>query len=132
MKRLLSKTLGILLSVTLMVSFIPGMTVLAAEDTGSGEQAAEVDDEEEYSVDEVIAMIKKLPDPEAVTLEDHEAFDATFEAYLSLNETGWAAIDNEDETLREKLFGVKERLEELDQQEAKKVSELIMLSVKLH
>lgn len=125
MKRLLSKTLGILLSVTMMVSFIPGMTVLAAEDTGSGEQAAEVDDEEEYSIDEVIAMIKNLPDPEAVTLEDHEAFDATYEAYLSLNETGWAAIDDKDETLWEKLFGVKERLEELDQQEAKKVSELI-------
>ncbi len=125
MKRLIGKALGIMLSVTIMVSIVPGMAVLAAEDIGNGEAASEADEEAEYSVDDVIELIKALPDPDDVTLEDREAFDEAYEAYLSLNETGWAAIDNNDETLYEKLFGVKEHLEELDQQEAKKVSELI-------
>ena len=57
MKRVLCKSLGILLTVIMMACFIPATMVLADEV-----------EETTYTADEVIAMMEELPEsPEGVT-----------------------------------------------------------------
>lgn len=71
MKRVLCKSLGILLTVIMMACFIPATMVLAAEE---GEPT--------YTADEVIAMMEELPEsPEEVTKDDVELI---FEIYDAL------------------------------------------------
>ena len=71
MKRVLCKSLGILLTVIMMACFIPATMVLADEV-----------EETTYTADEVIAMMEELPEsPEEVTKDDVELI---FEIYDAL------------------------------------------------
>ena len=72
MKRLLGKALGILLSVSMMVSLVPGMAVFAATDETGGTEVEIEDDEIDPKAQEVIDMINSFPDLEDVTLDDYE------------------------------------------------------------
>ena len=80
MKRLLSKSLGVLLTIIMLVSFIPATSVFA--------------DGEEYSVDEVIEMIDELPFYENVTADDYDAIIKARDAYNSLDEDDQIAAAN--------------------------------------
>ena len=88
MKRLLGKALGILLSVTMMVSLVPGMAVFAAVDEG-GETTNEESDSEEYSdaLKAVIKMYDALPSVEDFELSDADDLYDFFVALESLEET---------------------------------------------
>ena len=63
MKRFMGKALGMVLSVSMMVSFVPGMTVFAATDDGTGQNVGEIGEVMELpeDVQDVIDMIEALP-----------------------------------------------------------------------
>ena len=79
MKRLLGKALGILLSVTMMVSLVPGMAVFAATDETGG---SEVEDEVDEDAQAVIDNIKSFPAIEDLTLDDFDLVEGTWYAYI--------------------------------------------------
>lgn len=94
MKSFMGKTLGIILSVVMMVSLVPGMAVLAAtdgEDTGS-EEVGEVTISEEAQ--KVVDMIEALPDFDTYTLDDYDQFEPAFNAFDELEEADKLAVAN--------------------------------------
>ena len=90
MKRLLGKALGILLSVTMMVSLVPGMAVFAAVDEG-GETTNEESDSTEYSeaLIAVLNMYDALPSVEDFELSDADDLYNFFVAVESLEYTDY-------------------------------------------
>ena len=93
MKRLLGKALGILLSVTMMVSLVPGMAVFAATDEGGD---AEVDVTDEKAGDEeaaaVIELIKSLPDVDEVTIDDYDLICDAVDGFYDLEEASQVTV----------------------------------------
>ena len=116
MRRLFSKALGLLLSVAMMVSFVPGMTVFAAEET----------DAEVYSAEEVLKMINDLPLPENFTKDDiHQLYDAE-DAYNGLQELDKAEVDEQLGFSAYVIFeGLQQKLDQILEDEVKAVIDLI-------
>ena len=84
MKRFMGKALGILLSVVMMVSLVPGMAVFAADSETPGETTGDVVLPEE--VQNVIDMIKALPSIDNITLDDYDAVGQAENAFIELDE----------------------------------------------
>ncbi len=94
MKSFMGKTLGIILSVVMMVSLVPGMAVLAATDgegTGS-EEVGEVTISEEAQ--KVVDMFEALPDFDTYTFDDYDQFEPAFNAFYELEEADKLAVAN--------------------------------------
>ncbi len=94
MKRFMGKALGMVLSVSMMVSFVPGMTVFAATDDGTGQNVGEIGEVMELpeDVQDVIDMIEALPSIDEVTLDDYEAVGQAAEAFNELDEAGMSSV----------------------------------------
>ena len=88
MKRFMGKALGMVLSVSMMVSFVPGMTVFAATDDGTGQNVGEIGEVMELpeDVQDVIDMIKALPSVDNITLDDYDAESKAENAFNELDE----------------------------------------------
>ncbi len=129
MKRLLGKALGILLSVTMMVSLVPGMAVFAAVDEG-GETTNEESDSKEYS-EALIAVLKMydaLPSVEDFELSDADDFYDFIVALESLEETDFPdlfdAIPELEDTIGQYLDVLDNLLEEAEDDFFNKVKAL--------
>ena len=94
MKRFMGKALGMVLSVSMMVSFVPGMTVFAATDDGTGQNVGEIGEVMELpeDVQDVIDMIEALPSLDEVTLDDYEAVGLATDAFNELDEAGKSSV----------------------------------------
>ena len=90
MKRFMGKALGILLSVIMMVSMVPGMAVFAADSETPGESTGDVVLPEE--VQNVIDMIKALPSIDDFTLDDYNAVGHATNAFNELDEAGMSSV----------------------------------------
>lgn len=101
MKRFMGKALGILLSVTMMVSLVPGMAVLAATDEGGGEAASGVEDTDiDPEVADLVERINALPDePAGVT-------DEIVEEAMAIRKIYWEMTDDQ----REEVGGIYEKV----------------------
>lgn len=98
MKRIMGKALGIMLSVTMMVSLVPGMAVLAATDeTGGTDVVNEFSDDAQAVID----MINDLPAVEDYTYDDLDDFidveDEIYKAFYDLEEADQVAVLREFE-----------------------------------
>lgn len=91
MKRFMGKALGMVLSVAMMVSFVPGMTVFAARDDGTGLTDGEVLELPE-DVQAVIDQIEALPDVDELKLSDIDAVDDAYAAFGDLDEAGQSIV----------------------------------------
>ena len=91
MKRFMGKALGMVLSVAMMVSFVPGMTVFAARDDGTGLTDGEVLELPE-DVQAVIDQIEALPDVDELKLSDIDAVEDAYSAYWDLDEGGQSIV----------------------------------------
>ncbi len=91
MKRFMGKALGMVLSVAMMVSFVPGMTVFAARDDGTGLTDGEVLELPE-DVQAVIDQIEALPDVDELKLSDIDAVDDAYAAFGDLDEGGQSIV----------------------------------------
>lgn len=94
MKRFMGKALGMVLSVSMMVSFVPGMTVFAATDDGTGQNVGEIGEVMELpeDVQDVIDMIEALPSIDEVTLDDYDAVGHAADAFNELDEAGMSSV----------------------------------------
>lgn len=94
MKRFMGKALGMVLSVSMMVSFVPGMTVFAATDDGTGQNVGEIGEVMELpeDVQDVIDMIEALPSIDEVTLDDYDEFGHAANAFSELDEAGKSSV----------------------------------------
>ena len=94
MKRLMGKALGMVLSVSMMVSFVPGMTVFAATDDGTGQNVGEIGEVLELpeEVQEVIDMIEALPSADDIKYADVDAVEDAYSAYWDLDEGGQSIV----------------------------------------
>ena len=116
MRQLFSKALGLLLSVAMMVSFVPGMTVFAAEET----------DAEVYSAEEVLKMINDLPLPENFTKDDVDQLYAAEDAYYGLQEPDKVEVDEQLGFSAYVIFeGLQQKLDQILEDEVKAVIDLI-------
>ena len=91
MKRFMGKALGMVLSVAMMVSFVPVMTVFAARDDGTGLTDGEVLELPE-DVQAVIDQIEALPDVDELKLSDIDAVDDAYAAFGDLDEAGQSIV----------------------------------------
>lgn len=94
MKRFMGKALGMVLSVSMMVSFVPGMTVFAATDDGTGQNVGEIGEVMELpeDVQDVIDMIEALPSIDEVTLDDYDEVGHAANAFSELDEAGMSSV----------------------------------------
>lgn len=94
MKRFMGKALGMVLSVSMMVSFVPGMTVFAATDEGTGQNVGEIGEVMELpeDVQDVIDMIEALPSIDEVTLDDYDEVGQATNAFSELDEAGKSSV----------------------------------------
>lgn len=94
MKRFMGKALGMVLSVSMMVSFVPGMTVFAATDDGTGQNVGEIGEVMELpeDVQDVIDMIEALPSIDEVTLDDYDEVGHAINAFSELDEAGKSSV----------------------------------------
>lgn len=107
MKRLMGKALGMVLSVAMMVSFVPGMTVFAATDDGTGQNVGEIGEVMELpeDVQDVIDMIEALPSLDDFTIDNIDDVEDAYDAYDALDEGSQSqvrealGIDDIDEDL---------------------------------
>jgi len=93
MKRIMGKALGIMLSVTMMVSVVPGMAVMAATDeTGNTEVVVDISEDAKAVID----MINDLPPVEDYTYDDLDDFidveDEIYKAFYDLEEADQVAV----------------------------------------
>ena len=116
MRRLFSKALGLLLSVAMIVSFVPGMTVFAAEET----------DAEVYSAEEVLKMINDLPLPENFTKDDVDQLYAAEDAYYGLQDAAKNEVNEQLGLSAYVIFeGLQQKLDQILEDEVKAVIDLI-------
>ena len=94
MKRFMGKALGMVLSVSMMVSFVPVMTVFAATDDGTGQNVGEIGEVMELpeDVQDVIDMIEALPSIDEVTLDDYDEVGHAANAFSELDEAGKSSV----------------------------------------
>lgn len=94
MKRFMGKALGMVLSVSMMVSFVPGITVFAATDDGTGQNVGEIGEVMELpeDVQDVIDMIEALPSIDEVTLDDYDEVGHAANAFSELDEAGKSSV----------------------------------------
>ncbi len=94
MKRFMGKALGMVLSVSMMVSFVPGMTVFAATDDGTGQNVGEIGEVMELpeDVQDVIDMIEALPSIDEVTLDDYDEVGHATNSFSELDEAGKSSV----------------------------------------
>lgn len=94
MKRFMGKALGMVLSVSMMVSFVPGMTVFAATDDGTGQNVGEIGEVMELpeDVQDVIDQIEAFPSLDDLKLSDKQTIDDAYSAFLELDEGGQSIV----------------------------------------
>lgn len=94
MKRFMGKALGMVLSVSMMVSFVPVMTVFAATDDGTGQNVGEIGEVMELpeDVQDVIDQIEAFPSLDDLKLSDKQTIDDAYSAFLELDEGGQSIV----------------------------------------